>query len=169
MDWIAYRKICNRYCHLLNQARTDYYTTLINDNSHDPKKLYRIVNSLCAAPQEDPLPPHNDLGHLANTFNEYFYRKIELIRENVDRIVVEPPLVESRNHEVKLKSFESLSFQDIHDVIMQLSSASFKFDPIPPWLVKLCSLELVPSITKIVIFSLIAVVLRCIVCSMGTL
>jgi hypothetical protein len=50
------------------------------------------VNSLCAAPQEDPLPPHNDLGQLANTFNEYLFRKIaELIRENVDRIVVEPP------------------------------------------------------------------------------
>ena len=142
VDWIAYRKICNRYCHLLNKAQTDidYYTTLINDNSHDPKKLYRIVNSLCAAPQEDPLPPHNDLGQLANTFN--------------DQIVVEPPLVEYRNPEVKLESFESLSFQDIHDVIMQLSSASCKFDPIPPWLVKLCSLELVPSITKIVNFSL---------------
>jgi hypothetical protein len=120
VDWIAYRKICNRYCHLLNKARTDYYTTLINDNSHDPKKLYRIVNSLCAAPQEDPLPPHNDQIN--------------------DQIVVEPPLVEYRNPEVKLESFESLSFQDIHDVIMQLSSASCKFHPIPPWLVKLCSL-----------------------------
>jgi hypothetical protein len=88
---------------------------------------------------------------VANTFNEYFFRKIELIRENVDRIV-EPPLVEYRNPEVKLESFESLSFQEIHDVTM--SSASCKFDPIPPWLVKLCSLELVPSITKIVNFSL---------------
>ena len=72
----------------------------------------------------------------------------------MDRIVLEPPLVESRNPEVKLESFESPSFQDIHDVIMQLSSASCKFDPILPWFVKLCSLELVPSITKIVNFSL---------------
>ncbi len=72
----------------------------------------------------------------------------------MDRIVVEPPLVEYRNPVVKLKSFESLSFQDTHDVIMQLSSASCKFDPIPPWLVKLCSLELVPSIIKIVNSSL---------------
>ena len=154
VDWSAYRKMCNRYCYLLNKARTDYYSTLINDNSHDPKKLYRIVNFLCAAPQEDPLPPHNDLGHLANTFNEYFFRKNELIRENVDRIVVEPPLVEYRNPVVKLKSFESLSFQDTYDVIMQLSSARCKFDPIPPWLVKLRSLELVPSITKIINSSL---------------
>ena len=137
--------MCNRYCYLLNKARTDYHSTLINDNSHDPKKLYRIVNSLCAAPQEDPLSPHNDLGQLANTFNEYFFRKIELIQH----IVVEPPLVEYRNSVVKLKSFESVSFQDTYDVIMQFSSASCKFDPVPPWLVKLCSLELVLSITKI--------------------
>jgi hypothetical protein len=100
------------------------------------------------------------LDDTANTntmkFNEMLetFGKIELIRENVDRIVVEPPLVESRNPEVKLESFESLSFQDIHDVIMQLSSASCKFDPILPWFVKLCSLELVPSITKSVNFSL---------------
>ena len=74
------------------------------------------MNSLCDAPQEDPLPPYNDLGQLENRFNEYFFRKIELIRENVDRIVADPPLVEYRNPEVKLQSFESLSFQDIHDV-----------------------------------------------------
>jgi hypothetical protein len=79
VDWIAYRKIWNRYCHLVNKARTDYYTTLINDNSHDPKKLYRIVNSLCVAPQEDALPPHNDLSQLANTFNEYQRRATKFI------------------------------------------------------------------------------------------
>ena len=74
------------------------------------------MNSLCDSPQEDPLPPYNDLGQLENRFNEYFFRKIELIRENVDRIVADPPLVEYRNPEVKLQSIESLSFQDIHDV-----------------------------------------------------
>ena len=109
----------NRYCFLLNKARTDHYTTLINESSNNPKKLYRIVNSLCNAPQEDPLPPHNDLGQLANKFNDYFFRKIKLTRENVDHIVVEPPLVEYRNPEVKLESFKLLSFQDVHDVIMQ--------------------------------------------------
>ena len=112
------------------------------------------MNSLCNAPQEDPLPQHNDLGQLANKFNECFFRKIKLTRENVDHIVVEPPLVECRNPEVKLESFKSLSFQDVHDVIMQLSSASCKLDPIPTWLVKLCLPELLPSITRIVNLSL---------------
>lgn len=154
VDWIAYRRICNKYCYLLNKARSEYYTTLINDSSNDHKKLYRIVNSLCDVPREDPLPPHNNLGQLANRFNEYFFRKIELIRENVDSIVVESPLVEYRNPEIKLASFEILSFEDIHDVIMQLSSASCKLDPIPSWLVKRCSLELIPFITKIVNLSL---------------
>ena len=82
------------------------------------------MSSLCNAPHEDPLPPHDDLGQLANRFNEYFFRKIELIRENVDSIHVDPPLVHYRNPEVKLESFEILSSQDIHDVIMQLSSLS---------------------------------------------
>ena len=154
VDWTAYRKICNRYCYLLNKARTDYYTSLISDSSNDPKNLYRIESSLCNAPHEDPLPPHDDLGQLANRFNEYFFRKIELIRENVDSIHVDPPLVHYRNPEVKLESFEILSSLDIHDVIMQLSSAICKLDPIPSWLVKICCLELIPSITKIVHLSL---------------
>ena len=72
----------------------------------------------------------------------------------MDHIVVEPPLVEYRNPEVKLESFKSLSLQDVHDVIMQLSSASCKLDPIPTWLVKLCLPELIPSITRIVNLSL---------------
>ena len=72
----------------------------------------------------------------------------------MDHIVVEPPVVEYRNPEVKLESFKSLSFQDAHDVIMQLSSASCKLDPIPTWLVKLCLPELLPSITRIVNLSL---------------
>ena len=123
VDWIAYRKICNRYCFLLNKARTDHYTTLVNESSNDPKKLYRIVSSLCNAPQEDSLPPHNDLGQLANKLNDYFFRKIKLTRENVDHIVVEPLMLEYRIPEVKLGSFKPLSSQDVHDVIMQLSSA----------------------------------------------
>ncbi len=154
VDWSAYRKICNRYCYLLNKARTDYYTSLISDSSNDPKNLYRIVSSLCNPPHVDPLPPYDDLGQLANRFNEYFFRKIELIRENVDSIHVDPPLVHYRNPEVKFESFEILSSQDIHDVIMQLSSASCKLDPIPSWLVKTCCLELIPSIAKIVNLSL---------------
>ena len=67
---------------------------------------------------------------------------------------MEPLLVEYRNPDVKLESFKSLSFQDVHYVIMQLSSASCKLDPIPTWLVKLCLPELIPSITKIVNLSL---------------
>ena len=72
----------------------------------------------------------------------------------MDSIHVDPPLVHYRNPEVKLESFEILSSQDIHDVIMQLSSASCKLDPIPSWLVKICCLKLIPSITKIVNLSL---------------
>jgi hypothetical protein len=89
-----------------------------------------------------------------STLNKLFYsiliRKIELIRENVDSSHLDPPLAHYRNHEVKLESFEILSPQDIHDVVMQFSSASCKLEPILSWLVEICCLELIPSITKTV-------------------
>jgi hypothetical protein len=87
------------------------------------------VNSLCDAPQEDPLPPYNDLGQLENRFNEYFFRKIELIRENVDRIVAEPPLVEYRNPEINcnlLSHFLSRIFMML--LYYVIASASCKLD-----------------------------------------
>jgi hypothetical protein len=45
-----------------------------------------VFDLFCLQWNAMPLPPHDDLGQLANRFNEYFFRKIELIRENVDSI-----------------------------------------------------------------------------------
>ena len=34
------------------------------------------------------LPPHDDLSQLTNMFGEYFYRKIELIRNDIDNTIL---------------------------------------------------------------------------------
>ena len=100
------------------------------------------------------LPPHDDLSQLTNMFGEYFYRKIELIRNDIDNTTIDPQPVEYRRPEVKLESFTPVSDQEVHDIIMQSSNASCELDPIPSWLVKLCSNELTPILTKIINLSL---------------
>ena len=87
-------------------------------------------------------------------FGEYFYRKIELIRNDIDNTTIDPQPVEYRRPEVKLESFTPVSDQEVHDIIMQSSNASCELDPIPSWLVKLCSNELTPILTKIINLSL---------------
>ena len=155
IDRAAYRKICNKYSALLKEARRKYYTDLIDECSNDSKKLFKVVTSLCKAPRDEPqLPSHDDLSQLTNMFGEYFYRKIELIRNDIDNITIDPQPVEYRRPEVKLESFTPVSDQEIHDIIMQSSNASCELDPIPTWLVKLCSNELTPILTKIINLSL---------------
>ena len=155
IDRAAYRKICNKYSALLKEARRKYYTDLIDECSNDSKKLFKVVTSLCKAPRDEPqLPSHDDLSQLTNMFGEYFYHKIELIRNDIDNITIDPQPVEYRRPEVKLESFTPVSDQEVHDIIMQSSNASCELDPIPTWLVKLCSNELTPILTKIINLSL---------------
>ena len=155
IDRAAYRKICNKYSALLKEARRKYYTDLIDECSNDSKKLFKVVTSFCKAPRDEPqLPPHDDLSQLTNMFGEYFYRKIKLIRNDIDNTTIDPQPVEYRRPEVKLESFAPVSDQEVHDIIMQSSNASCELDPIPSWLVKLCSNELTPILTKIINLSL---------------
>jgi hypothetical protein len=64
-------------------------------------------------------------------FGEYFYRKVELIREDIDNIAIDLRLVEYRRPEAKLESFIPLSDKEVHDIIIESSATSCELDLIP--------------------------------------
>ena len=70
-DWLAYRKICNRYSALLKSTRTSYYTDLIDQCAGDSRKLLKLVTFPCKDPSDSDLPPHDDPVVLANKFGEF--------------------------------------------------------------------------------------------------
>ena len=101
----------------------------------------------------NPLPPHTSPYQLANDFGDFFYKKLERIKKRIDRIEVSQsqPIVErGSSHDVKLDSFVPMSVNDVHHLIMTSSSASCKLDPIPTWLLKRCSSDISPVITKMI-------------------
>ena len=51
----------------------------------------QVVQSLSNKPEEDQLPPHDDPCKLADDFGEFFCRKVDLIRNDIDAITVVPP------------------------------------------------------------------------------
>ena len=58
-------------------------------------ELFSIINSLCNGDHRyDTLPPHNSPQILANDFDAFFIKKIELIQEDIDNIVVSQPEVD---------------------------------------------------------------------------
>ena len=147
-DVTAYRKLCNRYCSLLKHTKITYYCNLIDDCADDSKKLFQIVNSLCNVRSDNPLPPHTNPRQLANDFGEFFCRKIILIKEKISSCNSQPPSVTLPSPPDKLASLSPMTEDDVQQIITSMSHASCLLDPIPPWLVKKCTNELVPTITK---------------------
>ena len=154
-DKKLYRASCNKYSAKLKSAERLYYSELMDQCSDDSRKLFKVVSTLSKVRKENPLPPLTDLGQLANDFGiEFFHRKIELLRPEIDDIPVQPPSVEYQPPKAELTSFHQLTEEEIRDIIMNSSNATCKLDPIPTWLVKLCVDELKTVITKIINMSL---------------
>ena len=153
-DKDAYREICNKYTKLLHDCKHLYYTEQINRCAGDSRKLFQVVTSLCNKKQECPLPPHNDSETLANDFGDFFCRKIDLLREEIDSIHVVPPQINCYPPEIQLHSFSTVTESVVLAVIMSSSGAFCKQDPIPTWLLKLCIDELLPVITEMVNLSI---------------
>ena len=113
-----------------------------------------MVTFLCKDPNDSDLPPHNDPVVLANKFGEFFVKKIELIKDSISNIQVDPPCSDTVAPAVKLDSFSPLSVEDVCNIIIKSSNASCTLDPIPTWLVKSCLDVLAPSITHMVNLSI---------------
>ena len=55
--------------------------TLIEENSKDTKKLYKLVNHLTCQKEENPLLEEDDDTKLAEQFRKFFLNKIVSIRK----------------------------------------------------------------------------------------
>jgi len=108
------------------------------------------MNSLCQVDNRyDTLPPRNSPQSLANDFDTFFIKKIELIQEDIDNIVVTQPEVDSHHPHSKLGRFSRLTEDSVQHIIMSSSNATCTLDPIPSWLIKRCSDALTPTITQL--------------------
>ena len=74
----AYHQMRTRYVNSLNAKRTHFLADLISDARGDTKKLFTLVNGLCDKRLSNPLPPHDSLETLVNTFGTFFLEKINI-------------------------------------------------------------------------------------------
>ena len=153
-DKDTYREVCNNYSMSLKNAKQRYYSDLTEECGGDTRKLFQVVRSLCNKPEENQLPLHDVPCKLADDFGEFFCRKVDLIRNDIDAITVVPPVLNVPTPEIKFEKFDVLSEEEVSDIIMGSSNASCQLDPIPTWLLKLCGSELIPVITKMINLSL---------------
>jgi len=108
-DIAAYKRSCEEYCSSLKQAKSDYFSALIQDCAGDSRKLFKVVNLLCKERSSDLLPPHTCSRQLADDFGDYFCRKITLIKEKIQSCSIDQPAIVIPSPSVKFTSFSQLS------------------------------------------------------------
>ena len=144
---------CNR---LISMAKSNYYTSVIPENSTDQRSLWKAFNKILHRHPVRLLPESPSLKQLAENFGRYFSNKISLIRSSfpssafpnsVDSATAAPTL-----H--KLSQFTPVSDREVEKLILRAPVKSCDLDPIPTRLLKSCIDSLLPPITKLINLSL---------------
>ena len=151
-------KARNRTVHLIDQARRNYYKTLIDNNSDNQRKLFKAASTLLSGSSDEQYPPHNDSVSMANEFGQFFSRKIENIHLKLDSLQTldEGELSQLSFSGTPFTVFQPVLTDDIEKLVMKAPSKTYACDndPVPTQVVKACINELLPSISNIVNSSL---------------
>ena len=147
-DHEAYRKQCSVVGKQLFRAKSQYYSTKIQDIQGDQKALSSITNKLLVNQNQKKLPTSDNDTTLACTFSDYFHNKINVLRSKfVDTINTDLDTRPITN--VKFNDLRPATIDEVKKTILSCSSTSCQLDPVPTWLLKLCLNELLPLIAAI--------------------
>ena len=144
----------NKYRHSLSAAKCSFFSDAIIEAEGDQKKLYSIIKSLTAVKSDMPLPHHTSLQHLAKDFRQFFIKKIEDIRTELNapaNLLIPQSPSYTGSH---LTKFNQLTHADVRKLLMSSKTTSCDLDPIPTSLLKDHITILTPIITKMINLSL---------------
>ena len=68
----------------MNNARREFYTEFVENNSHDQRKLFCATKKLLNKKSDTALPSYCDKTSPANDMGTYFIKKISDIRAELD-------------------------------------------------------------------------------------
>ena len=158
-DWRVFKVLKNRTTYLMNMERREFYSDLINENSHDQRKLFSVTGKLLNRAKETPFPPHSDKTTLANDMGLFFVKKIINLRACLDSDAdgEAQPFVTSSLPAVcssSFSEFEPLDTDSVRKLILQAPTKSCALDPAPTNIVKECLDDLLPTLTFMINSSL---------------
>ena len=131
-DLTVFKRKRNHVTFLMNEARRVYYCTLIAENSHDQKHMFKVSKKLLNITGTPVLPRHEDKQKLAYEMGMFFMKIFDSL----------------------LFKFSSLSQEEVHDLFRTSNKKSCGLDPIPTKLLLDCLDVLLPTITKMINYSL---------------
>ncbi|XP_071476415.1 uncharacterized protein [Diadema antillarum] len=127
IDWkllCAQKNVVNS---LLKKAKRSYYVGLIEDCGEDSKRLFSVANRLLNRKQSSPLPSHTDGSAVAETFIDYFRKKVETISNSLcpDESAQEPLTTAS------LETLKPTDPDEVQALLRRLPPKSCSLDPVP--------------------------------------
>ena len=146
-----YRNLCNR---LMTEAKSQYFSNLIDENSDNPRRLWDTINNILHRTPASALPESNNVKSLCDHFAKYFCDKIRTIRANFSNQVNDVPSVQKPKIRTQLFNLEPASEDEVRKIIMKSASKSCDLDPIPTNILKALLDILIKPITTIINLSL---------------
>jgi len=157
LDRINYLDQCKVVNDMLYKAKEQYYSSMIQENAHDSKLLFRTVDKLLQKNTERLYPTANNDEDLANSFADFFGTKVDKIRQ--DLICRKEQLGNVNDFEQKTTSssmgiFSALTDDDILDLLKSSTIKACALDPLPASIMKKCYSRLAPVFKTIINLSL---------------
>ena len=72
-QWTAYKVELKKYKKMLRERKLEFHSAEVEHCGKDTKKLYQLLHKLTGRAKENPLPPHNTPGELAEEFADFFF------------------------------------------------------------------------------------------------
>ena len=141
---------------ILNRERDRFYTSELSSAAGSTKASYKIVNKLLDKQYGTNILPNGDSDiSIANNLKDFFHSKVVKIYNEIDENSkhITVPTTVSKS-EVKVSYFKLMTVDSVAQIINDMNTKSCESDPIPTWLFKNCSTELLPIVTLIINLSL---------------
>ncbi len=153
---IAWRESTLSYRKALKTARSDYFSSLLEENKHNPRYLFNTVAKLT----KNKVSAGVDISqqHSSNDFMNYFTSKIDTIR---DKIVTMQPsatvshqIVRYRSPEEQLHSLSTIREEELYKRVKSSKPTTYMLDTIPSKLLKEVLPEIIDPLLTIINLSL---------------
>jgi hypothetical protein len=153
----VYKNIKKKYQSAIQNAKSQYFNSLVSESEGDSKKLYSTVSKILGRDKDNPLPNSDSDESLANEFNDFFINKIQTIRDELDNTTIEAPLtneIENKENITEMNQFKSLTSDEVTKLISCSKSTTCATDILPTHKLKQYLPHLISVITCIINTSL---------------
>ncbi len=141
---IAWRESTLSYRKALKTARSDYFSSLLEENKHNPRYLFNTVAKLTKNKASTGVDISQQ--HSSNDFMNYFTSKIDTIRDQI--VTMQPSAILShqivyyRSPEEQFHSFSTIGEEELYKLVKSSKPTTCMLDPIPSKLLK----EVLPEV-----------------------